>query len=241
MANLRKGTIIQKKWKLGDIVGEGACGKVYEVFPMIGSPNCNFSLVAKVIPLPSGKGKAAKEQKRLCDTLYYEYTLMHSQLSSFPYRPNIPDVKTFHGTDDDINIRYMVMERLDRDLVGFSCRKPSPTTSEIADIGLQLLDGLEWLHNKGLLFVDVKPENFMLKGNQLFFVDYGLVKSWRNASGAKAMEVVAAMDGTPTFASLNVHNNCSPMRRDDIEAMVRVLKSRLLETVTNNLYDSFFR
>lgn len=50
-----------------------------------------------------------------------------------------------------------------------------PDTKSVANIGLQMLDGLAWLHRKGLLFIDVKPDNFMLNGLELFFVDYGLV------------------------------------------------------------------
>lgn len=178
---IAEGTVIGSKWKIGKLVGEGACGRVYAVSDVKPS-SCSFPLVAKLIPTATGKGKAAKDQGILCDTLYYEYSLFHGRLCEFPYRPNIPDIRSFHGVDADHGYRYLVMERFERDLVGYST-SVKPDTTAVAKIGLQILDGLEWLHNKGLLFIDVKPDNFMLNGDVVKFVDYGLVEQWATASG----------------------------------------------------------
>jgi hypothetical protein len=135
---LAKGSVIGKKWEIGELVGEGACGRVYEVKDSSGI-QFGFPLVAKVIPTPKGTGKGAKEQKRLCDTLFYEYTLFHSQLSAFIYRPNIPDLRSFHGVDEVNGVRFMVMERFERDLVAYARAVPRPDTRTVASIGLQLL------------------------------------------------------------------------------------------------------
>jgi serine/threonine protein kinase len=43
--------------------------------------------------------------------------------------------------------------------------------ASISSIGVQILEGLHWIHSKGFLFVDVKPDNFMLKKDRLYFVD----------------------------------------------------------------------
>lgn len=179
---LAEGTVIGLQWKIGELVGEGACGRVYAVTCTNPANVCSFPLVAKVIPTPIGTGKAANAQKVICDTLNYEYTLFFGHLSTFTYRPNIPDVRLFHGIDKVHNVRYMVMERFERDLVGYAIAA-KPDHRAVANIGLQILEGLEWMHNKGMLFIDVKPDNFMLNGDRIKFVDYGLVERWLGHSG----------------------------------------------------------
>lgn len=130
---LARGSIIGTKWEIGDLVGEGACGKVYAVESKK-KEDFGFTLVAKVIPIAEGNSKAAKEQRRLCDTLFYEYSLFHSSLSDFSYRPKIPDLRSFHGVDDKAGVRFMVMERFEMDLKGFS--KTKPHIQAVASIGI---------------------------------------------------------------------------------------------------------
>lgn len=164
---LNPGQIIGGKWKIGNFLGEGACAKVYSV----SSKSCDvdYDLVIKVIELPpKGKSKKSKEQERICNTLYYEYVLYTGLLYDFTQKPRLPT--KFYGDDLNNNVRYLVMERLDEDLMHFIQRSP-PSIKQISEIGLQLLKGLENLHKKGFLFVDLKPENFMLKNSQAYFVD----------------------------------------------------------------------
>lgn len=79
------GTVLKKKWKLGDFVGKGGCAEVYEA---IGTGDAESAggagpFVAKVAPLAVGlppaisKGKKRKktEQEKHADMIYYEYTL----------------------------------------------------------------------------------------------------------------------------------------------------------------------
>ena len=82
----------------------------------------------------------------------------------------------------------MIMERFERDLVAYAIAE-EPTQKDVAEIGLQILDGLIWMHDKGLLFIDVKPDNFMLTGKNIKFVDYGLVERWATSTGMNYMTV----------------------------------------------------
>jgi serine/threonine protein kinase len=164
--NIGVGSVLGGKWRLGPVLGEGSCGKVYKVTSTDNSRELDYEVVIKVIPTGKGlKGKAAKEQERLANTLNYEYMLHTGMLIGFPFAPRLPG--KYYGLDADV--RYLVMERLDMDLVEYA--RSSPSHSDIARIGQQLLSGLEWLHKKGYLFIDIKPQNFMLKGDKVYFVD----------------------------------------------------------------------
>jgi serine/threonine protein kinase len=180
MSTLAENTILGGNWKITRFLGEGACAKVYQVTSTNKiNDNLGFEIVAKVIPLPGQPGNKVnkKEQERICNTLNYEYTLYTGVLYGFPCCPRNP--QRFFGDDSSLKVRYLVMERLDCDLIGLANRGvPSP--AQVADIGLQILEGLRWLHNKTFLFVDVKPDNFMLKGNKVYFVDckHAADRSW---------------------------------------------------------------
>ena len=219
---LKEGTILSDKWCVGKVIGSGACGIVYDVKPCNSNKKTyDYSLVVKVISLGRGLSKAkAKEQEKLSNTLFYEYQLYVGHMYPFPYRPQLPE--KFYDTDEKLGVRYLVMEKLEMDLIKYSKSKPS--VSNIAKIGLQILDGLSWLHQKGFVFVDIKPDNFMLKGDKLYFVDYGLAEM-----ASKNRNQNRALVGTPSYCSLSVHNNNVNVYKDDIESMALVLIALALE------------
>ena len=163
------------KWKITSIIGEGACAKVYSVEHIDKTKQPEYKVVAKCIEtgenLPS---KLKKEQERILGTLNRERLLLApgQSLSKFKYRPRVPTQDSF-GKDNNINVSYLILERLDEDLSTWCIRQPNhtPTIKQIADIGIQMIEGFEFLHYKGLLFVDVKPDNFMLRGKELAFID----------------------------------------------------------------------
>lgn len=164
LSNLPNKTVVGGRWETEKLLGEGACAQVYKVKDT--QNKVSFEIVAKVVPFAKGKNKV---QERICNTLNYEYVMYNGLMSGFPYRPRTPD--KFYGDDKTLQVRYLVMERLDRDLIALSNNPAEVNSSRIARIGLDILRGLEWIHQKGFLFVDVKPDNFMLKGDSLFFVD----------------------------------------------------------------------
>jgi hypothetical protein len=100
MSKLSKGTIIGGCWKVEELIGEGACGRVYSVSPTTNQSKYDGSLyVAKCIPDGSGlKGKALREQERICNTLNHERNLLApgKLLHDFKYRPQLPPLN-YHG------------------------------------------------------------------------------------------------------------------------------------------------
>ncbi len=78
-------------------------------------------------------------------------------------------------------LRTQILERLSSNLEAFSKKAGELRPNEVATYGKQILDALEKLHEDcGLLFVDVKPANFMFgaadgrQSQQLYLVDFGL-------------------------------------------------------------------
>jgi len=170
-------------WCVDELLGSGAHAQVYSAHALTANGNNhdihnnndnndNYPVVMKVIPFikSSAKTKSKKiiDQEKICNTLYYEYTMYIGLLNGFPCCPRTP--KKFYGNDDALSVRYLVLERLDQDLLQY-CRNKQITPLDIGTIGEQILDGLNWIHDKNFLFIDLKPANFMLKGDRLYFVD----------------------------------------------------------------------
>lgn len=229
MGDLSRGTRLGP-WKVGKRIGEGACAKVYEAELGSGSSSdVSYPVVAKVIPLGSGKGKKLKDTTRVCNTLNYEKDLYNGMLLDFPFRPQNP-YRGFFGDDKELGVRYLVLERLGCDLTDYATGSSSPPShTDVATIGIQILEGMRLLHNKGYLFVDSKPQNFMLKNNDINdvkFVDFGCAERWMsyNGTGARAQNT-RALVGTPEFASVSCMDGNLPTRIDDLESMCLVLIS----------------
>lgn len=231
MSAITSGVKFSGKWTIGEKIGEGSCGSVFslrERDPSVGD------LIIKCIKLPTGRKKATdKELAKVANTLSYERTLYKGVLNGMDFCVGLP---LFHYFGEDHGYRYLVMERLDCDLRDVIDNE-SLSISEVAKIGLAILQGLEAIHKKGYLFVDVKPDNFMLRKNhtytlsdgtkldhKLYFVDFGLVEKYRTVqSGGAERErsTRTAIAGTPSFASIDVLSGFSPSRKDDIEALVQ--------------------
>ena len=166
---MNQGDVLDGKWKILDKIGQGTFASVYSVENVDKSKVASVPLVAKCIS--TGRGLSAREKKdqeRICNSLNREYQLLApgKQLTEFPYRPlPKPLTRDYYGEDEAAAMRYLVIEKLDENI--FEWSKSNPSSNEVASIGLELLDGLRWLHRKGWHFVDIKPENFMLRHNHI--------------------------------------------------------------------------
>jgi len=76
---------------------------------------------------------------------------------------------------------------------------------------------------------DIKPDNFLVgignRANQVFMIDFGLAKRYRNDRTLQHIPYRDGKDltGTARYASLNSHLGLEPSRRDDLEAIGYVL------------------
>ncbi|KAI9916785.1 hypothetical protein PsorP6_017887 [Peronosclerospora sorghi] len=231
-----------KTWRLGKKLGSGACSDVYAgkctllslshsiVESGTSLPNdIGRQFVMKLSPLPQLPAAKLKNKKRKktpvernADALYAEHLLYKNHLrdqSGIPYVP-------LGAYGEDQGYRFLVIERLGRTLE-MVLQEHGPVPSETAArLGLEILETLQQMHVKNILYVDVKPENFMLdtsKENKVYCVDFGISDRYVMATGKHKDYKEGTVVGTPTFLSLNCHNGAACSRRDDIESLLYVL------------------
>ncbi|KAG6400912.1 hypothetical protein SASPL_137757 [Salvia splendens] len=160
--------VVGEKFKLGKKIG---CGSFGELF--LG------------VNIQSGEEVAVKLEpvKTKHPQLHYEskiYMLLQGGTG-------IPNLKWF-GAEGEYNI--MVIDLLGpslEDLFNYCNRKFSlKTVLMLAD---QLINRVEYMHSRGFLHRDIKPDNFLMglgrKANQVYIIDFGLAKKYRDLQAHK--------------------------------------------------------
>ncbi|OAY34618.1 casein kinase 1-like protein 10 isoform X2 [Manihot esculenta] len=200
--------IVGGKFKLGRKIGSGSFGELY-----LG------------VNVQTGEEVAVKLEpvKTKHPQLHYEsklYMLLQGGTG-------IPHLKWF-GVEADYNV--MVIDLLGpslEDLFNYCNRKFTlKTVLMLAD---QLINRVEYMHSRGFLHRDIKPDNFLMglgrKANQVYVIDYGLAKKYRDLQTHKHIPYRENknLTGTARYASVNTHLGVEQSRRDDLESLGYVL------------------
>ncbi|CAK9140606.1 unnamed protein product [Ilex paraguariensis] len=200
--------VVGGKFKLGRKIGSGSFGELY-----LG------------VNIQSGEEVAIKLEsvKTKHPQLHYEskiYMLLQGGTG-------IPNLKWF-GVEVEYNV--MVIDLLGpslEDLFNYCNRTFSlKTVLMLAD---QLINRVEYMHSRGFLHRDIKPDNFLMglgrKANQVYVIDFGLAKKYRDLQTHKHIPYRENknLTGTARYASVNTHLGVEQSRRDDLESLGYVL------------------
>ncbi|KAM6973302.1 serine/threonine-protein kinase VRK1 [Aplochiton taeniatus] len=121
--------------------------------------------------------------------------------------------------------RFMVMERFGTDLQKkFEEGGKRFPRKLVLQLGLRLLDILEYIHEHEYVHADIKASNLLLSHsnpNQVYLVDYGLAYRYSPQGILKEYkeDPKRCHDGTIEFTSIDSHKGVSPCRRGDLEIL----------------------
>ncbi|GAB1311660.1 Casein kinase I isoform delta [Madurella fahalii] len=132
----------------------------------------------------------------------------------------IPRVRWFGQECDFYALVHDVLGPSLEDLFNYCDRKFSLKT--ILLIADQAISRIEYIHSKGFLHRDIKPDNFLMgigrQGNILYTIDFGLAKEVSDAERRKNVEGLP-LGGTRRYASIRNHNGREQSWGDDLESL----------------------
>jgi serine/threonine protein kinase len=194
---------LKKKWfniNMNELIG-----KKYRLLEQIGE-GC-FGSVYKAENIITRELVAIKVEKKSSNMgLLKNETKIYQYLNSFKNNVGIPRLYWF-GVDENNN--YMVMELLEK-IIKIN-----------SDVLKQMLNVVEYIHSKGLIHRDLKPDNFLYneKNNNVYLIDYGFCTSYKNKSNKKKNQMI----GTPNYVSIRVLEGEEGSRRDDLESFLYIM------------------
>ena len=87
---------------------------------------------------------------------------------------------------DRVKLRFVIMTRFGADIERFfqSGKKPIPLAT-VLNIGIQIINSLEYIHSRGYTHNDIKAQNLLLDkgGCDVFLVDFGLACKYKDNLG----------------------------------------------------------
>ncbi|KAJ8781216.1 hypothetical protein J1605_011200 [Eschrichtius robustus] len=120
--------------------------------------------------------------------------------------------------------RFMVMERLGIDLQKISDQNGAFKKSTVLQLGIRMLDVLEYIHENEYVHADIKAANLLLgyrNPHQVYLADYGL--SYRYCPNGNHKQYQEnprkSHNGTIEFTSLDAHKGVALSRRGDLEIL----------------------
>lgn len=186
--NLNTGDLIDGKYRIVRLLGEGGMGAVYE------GENTRIHRRVAIKVLHSGVAANADAVAR------FEREAQAAGRIGSEHIVEVLDLGQLADGD-----RYMVMEFMDGEALSGRIQRAGRLTAEqLYPIALQMLEGLQAAHEAGIIHRDLKPDNVYLiksrkgQGDFVKLLDFGISK-FNVVGGEFSMTRTGAVMGTPYY------------------------------------------
>lgn len=196
--------IIGKKYRIRRKLGSGSFGEIYIADDII-----NNRPVAVKVENNNNRNKFLENEIRIIRKL--------NDSSKCTGIPQLYYSKKFNNYNTMIfQCLSSSLETLMKDCgVGFSMKT-------VILVARETLKRIEFLHSKGIIHRDIKPDNFLISDydNHIYLIDFGLSTVFRDSNHMHIQyNDGLGLVGTARFASINTHLGVQQSRRDDLESL----------------------
>ena len=195
--------------------------KKYKPIKLLGTGT--FSVVYEGINIKDNSKVALKlEEKNINKSLLKSEALNIFALQGFGI---IKFISFGHSKDYNVLVEPLLGESL---YSLYLQLKKNFTLKDICLIGIQTIERIEYIHSKGYLHGDIKPENFVIGNNDqriIYIIDFGLSKKYRSDRTGNHIQfcITKKMNGTARYASTNSLRGVEISRRDDLECLAYMI------------------
>ena len=138
----------------------------------------------------------------------------------YNYLNNTKFIPIFKSFFNDEKNTYIIMELMENNI---KILRNKLSYIERKAVIIQLIDSINFLHTKGIVHRDIKPDNFLISNNKIKISDFGFSKQIIINKKHISYKNIDKIIGTPNFISVNVHNLIEPTRRDDLESIAYLI------------------
>jgi serine/threonine protein kinase len=183
---LNPGQILQDRYRIDALLGEGGMGAVYKAY----DTRLKISVALKeMVPQPG-------LDEHTLDQLHQQFEQEATVLAplSHPHLVRVGDYFEESGNT------YLVMDFVEGEsLIDIIAEKGALPEAQVLAWALQLLDALTYCHSRNVIHRDIKPQNVIITPEgRAVLVDFGLVKLW-DPDDPHTKTVMRGI-GTPEYA-----------------------------------------
>lgn len=208
---LNNGTILQQRYKIVKILGQGGMGAVY----LAEDQRLPTSWAIKEM---KKEGLSEEEKAEAAELFQTEARL----LSELRHR-NLPRIVDFFDQNEQL---YLVMDYVEGMSLEQRMREEGPIPAKFAlELSLQITDVLDYLHTREnpIVFRDFKPGNVMLTPNEeVKLIDFGIARVFKKEASTDTKAL-----GTPGYAAPEQYGKGQSGPRTDIYAFGATLHHAL--------------
>jgi serine/threonine protein kinase len=174
------GAVVHSRYRIQRFVGRGGMGEVYEAFDQLMDRRVALKTVLCTVADRPRAARRFKEEVR------------NAQRVAHAHVCRINELQEHHGGGLGPALPFFTMEFIDGERLGHRLGAGRLPLEEVRVIALQLLAGLEAAHERGVLHLDFKSDNVMLRQGSgapdAVIMDFGLSRVLGSESRLRTSE-----------------------------------------------------